>query len=73
MRGPGQANWDISMFKEFRFMERYKAQIRAEALNAFNTPYFRAPGTTYGTGSFGVISQQANFPRYLQLGFRVQF
>lgn len=35
-RGPGQANWDISLFKEFSFFERLHAQFRAEALNAFS-------------------------------------
>jgi hypothetical protein len=72
-RGPGQANWDVSLFKDFRFMERITAQFRAEALNIFNTPQFRAPNASFGGSSFGVISQQANFPRYLQMGFRLQF
>lgn len=72
-RGPGQANWDLSLFKDFRFAERITAQFRAEALNIFNTPQFRAPNVSFGSSSFGVIAQQANFPRYLQLGFRLQF
>lgn len=72
-RGPGQANWDVSLFKEFKLRETVNAQFRAEALNVFNTPQFRAPNTSFGSASFGVITQQANFPRYIQLGFRVFF
>ena len=72
-RGPGQANWDISLFKDVQFLERLRGQFRAEALNVFNTPQFRAPNTSFGSSAFGFITQQANFPRYIQLGFRMQF
>lgn len=73
MRGPGLHNWDISLFKTFTFAEKYKAQFRAEAVNAFNTPLFNSPNTTFGSGAFGQISQQANFPRMYQLGLRFFF
>jgi trimeric autotransporter adhesin len=72
-RGPGQANWDVSIFKDFKVMERFTGQFRAEALNLFNTPQFRAPNASFGSSTFGAISQQANFPRYMQLGIRLQF
>jgi hypothetical protein len=73
MRGPGLHNWDISVFKTFTIAEKYKAQFRAEAVNAFNTPLFNSPNTTFGSGAFGQISQQANFPRMYQLGLRFFF
>jgi hypothetical protein len=73
MRGPGMANWDMSVFKTFAITEVFKAQFRAEALNAMNTPLFRAPNTAFGNGAFGKITQQANFPRMLQLGLRLYF
>jgi hypothetical protein len=72
-RGPGQVNWDMSVFKNFAITERFKAQFRAEALNAMNTPWFRAPNTLVGNGSFGRITSQGNFPRMLQLGLRLFF
>ena len=72
-RGPGQVNWDISVFKTVAVYERFKAQFRAEALNAMNTPYFRAPNTAFGNGAFGRVTSQANFPRMLQLGLRLYF
>jgi hypothetical protein len=73
MRGPGQANWDVSLFKAFRITEALRAQFRAEALNAFNTPMFAAPNVSYGSGSFGRITSQVNFSRMMQLGIRVYF
>ena len=73
MRGPGQANWDLSIFKTFAIAERFKGQFRAEALNAFNTPMFAAPNTSLGSGSFGKITSQVNFARMMQLGIRLYF
>jgi hypothetical protein len=73
MRGPGQANWDASIFKSIRFTETFRGQFRAEALNAFNTPMFAAPNTSFGSGSFGKITSQVNFARMMQLGLRLFF
>lgn len=75
VRGPGQKNWDLSVFKNFPISERVKAQFRAEALNAFNSPLFHTPDTNLsdGAGAFGVINTQDNFARQLQLAIRVTF
>jgi hypothetical protein len=79
--GPGMANWDISLFKTVSIRERFKAQFRAEALNAFNTPDFANPNTQFlgvdktgnPVGNFGKLLYQANLPRELQLGIRLYF
>ena len=73
MRGPGQANWDLSVFKNVVIGERLKAQFRCEALNAFNTPLFYGPSVAFGSSSFGKITSQANFSRQLQLAMRFSF
>ncbi len=70
VRGPGQVNWDASVFKTFAIGERLKAQFRAEALNIMNTPMFYAPNTSFTNSAFGVVSSQANFSRMIQLGVR---
>ncbi len=72
--GPGLFNIDFSVFKSFTIRERIKAQFRAEALNATNTPLFGNPGTTLTSPStFGVITSQINYPRLVQLGLRFTF
>jgi len=73
MRGPGQANWDISVFKNVVIRETLKAQFRCEALNAFNTPLFYGPNVSFGSSAFGKITSQANFSRQLQLALRFSF
>ncbi|MEP6538826.1 MAG: TonB-dependent receptor, partial [Bryobacteraceae bacterium] len=73
MRGPGQANWDLSLFKSVTIIERLKAQFRLEALNAMNTPLFSGPNSSFGTSAFGQITSQANTARQLQLGLRFQW
>ncbi len=73
LRGPGFENWDISLFKSVPVRDRATVQFRAQAFNAFNTPYFAGPNTAFGSANFGRITTQANFPRYLQLGLRIAF
>jgi hypothetical protein len=45
LRGPGLANVDLGLFREFAISERFKLQVRAEAFNFTNTPHFANPGT----------------------------
>jgi hypothetical protein len=73
VRGPGLFNWDVSLNKGFVIRERYKAQFRAEALNATNTVYFANPVTSINSATFGQITSQINNPRMIQLGIRVNF
>lgn len=70
MRGPGQVNFDLSVFKTFSVGERLKAQFRAESMNVTNTPMFYGPNTTLTNPQFGKITSQANFSRLVQLGVR---
>jgi hypothetical protein len=73
MRGPGQVNWDMSLFKNFAIKEKLKSQFRFEALNALNTPLFYGPNVAYGNASFGKITSQANFSRQLEMALRFSF
>ena len=45
LRGPGVANFDLGLFRQFSATEKIKLQFRAEAFNATNTPHFNNPGT----------------------------
>ena len=68
IRGPGQANCDFSVFKSYTIREDFKAQFRFEVFNLTNTPLFDNLNTTFGSSSFGQITNQANYPRIVQLG-----
>jgi hypothetical protein len=49
-RDSGFKNWDLSVFKNFTFKERYGAQFRVEVFNVLNHPLFANP---YDSSSFG--------------------
>ena len=71
--GPGYVNSDLSLNKTFNLGERFKAQFRAEALNAFNTPQFNGPSLAFDSSSAGKITGTLGFPRLVQLGGRLTF
>ena len=55
--GPGLQMWDLSLFKQFKFTERYQLQFRAEFFNAFNHPNFGNPNANISSpGGFGKVS-----------------
>jgi hypothetical protein len=69
---PGFWNWDVSLFKNFRFTERRVLQFRAEFFDALNQVRFDPPQMDTGSAFFGQI-QSAESPRILQIGLRFQF
>ncbi len=74
VRNPGQRNFDLSAFKNFRFGEdRLNVQFRVEAFNAFNTTQFGAPGSQVGSANIGVISGTAVGARQVQLALKLLF
>ena len=73
VRSDKTQNVDLSLHKEVRINERFGLQIRGEAFNLTNTPVFAPPGTTYGSGTFGIVSSQANQPRIVQLALKLKF
>ena len=56
IRGDGYNNWNLSLFKNFRFKERWRLQLRAEAIDAMNHPMFATPNTTPTSTAFGTVS-----------------
>ena len=73
-RQPGQDNANLSVFKEFqlsRLREGAHMEFRLETYNAFNHPQFGGPNTSLNSGSFGVITTQANQPRQAQAVLKI--
>ena len=70
---------NLSITKNFNISETKRFQIRAEALNAFNHPYFGAgmglnPGTAASpNNAFGLVTTQRNNPRDIQFGAKFIF
>jgi hypothetical protein len=55
----------------FALVGRARLQARVEAFNAFNRVQFSGPNTSVTSGSFGVVSGQANTPHQLQFGIKL--
>lgn len=70
---------NLSVTKNFKMGESRRLQLRAEALNAFNHPYFGAgmglnPGTAAApNAAFGLVTTQRNNPRDIQFGAKFIF
>jgi hypothetical protein len=70
--GPGLANWDFGLYKNFRLSERFRLQFRSEFYNALNHPYFGYPNMTIGSGTVGMITS-AGDPRDIQASLKLEF
>ncbi|SEB39035.1 Carboxypeptidase regulatory-like domain-containing protein [Terriglobus roseus] len=86
IKGPGFANVNFSMSKDFAIFERLKLQLRGEAFNLFNHANLGNPNSTlpsattagafnFSGSNFGTISQMASGyqPRTLQLAGKINF
>jgi hypothetical protein len=80
LRLPGINNWDISVYREIRLMERTRLQLRFESYNTFNHSQFSSLTTT---ARFNAQGQQvdalflepsaARSPRRVQLAMRLNW
>ena len=55
MRGPGQRNLDLSLFRTFKLPRTVDLQFRAEGFNIINTPHFSNPNGNVNSSNFGKI------------------
>ena len=73
LRTPGIANFDMSLFKNFKIQDWATLNFRVEAFNLFNRVQFGNPDTGLGDGTFGWITSTLNNPRLLQFSGRITF
>jgi hypothetical protein len=66
-------NVDFSLAKYFHITERWRAQLRGDFFNLFNTPQFGALGRFLSGGDFGKANDTMNSPRNVQLGLKIDF
>jgi hypothetical protein len=72
-RGPGFQNYDLSLSKGFRILEKQTLKTRVDAFNAFNIASYGNPNTRIGSNTFGAIGSTISSPRQLQLSLVYQF
>jgi hypothetical protein len=72
VRGPGIANIDLSLFKNFPIGESKRIQFRAECFNIANHPNFALPQNDIASPEFGQILE-AGTPRLFQLALKFVF
>ena len=73
MTGPGKFNTDFSIGETVRvggLREEAVLAFRTEFYNALNHPQFSNSGTTLGTATFGVITQNSVAPRLIQFAVK---
>jgi hypothetical protein len=76
-RNTGRTDWgrnlDLSLFRQFPFMETRRLEFRADAFNSTNTPVFAAPSTDMNDPAFGQVTMTRNTERLLQLALKIIF
>lgn len=64
-------NENISLAKTFQIRESIRIDLRGEAFNLFNRVIFGTGSTSLNAGNFGIVTNQANDPRQMQVGLKV--
>jgi outer membrane receptor protein involved in Fe transport len=74
LRGPGFANVDFGLFKDFRGLKgSHKIQFRSEVFNLFNRQNLANPDANLSSPSFGRITNTVGDPRVIQLALKYVF
>lgn len=71
--GPGYQNVDLSLFKNFRFKESMRLQLRWEVFNVLNRPNFQIPQFLLGSSDQGRLRQTSGEAREMQFAARFSF
>lgn len=71
--GPPFSDLDFALLKDFSLTERFKLQFRAETYNTLNHASFGYPGTTFSTGTYGVLTSTSNNNRDIQFALKLLF
>lgn len=70
---PGHWNVDMSLARRFAVIGRSSLQVRLDAFNLFNHPYFGFPDAAIGSPTVGRITSTVGDNRTLQLALKLEF
>jgi hypothetical protein len=73
LRNPAYFNQDLSLRRTFHVNRRLRLKLGVAAFNVFNNVVFGGIGTNITSANFGMVSNQANAPRQVQLTARIEF
>jgi hypothetical protein len=73
LAGPAVRNVDFITYKDFKFLERFSLQFRAEFFNIFNHTNFGLPSNNVQASSFGQITSTSTSSRQIQFALKLQF
>lgn len=65
--------FDVGVSKNFKIREGMKLQVRVEAINLLNSPYFSGLNLDPTSASFGLANTQRQPPRDIQIGGKFSF
>jgi len=72
-RTPWILNENLTVSKKFTVGERVRATLRWESFNLLNRTRWGGPNSTITAATFGLIRNQANTPRQMQIALKVDF
>jgi hypothetical protein len=73
VRGDGQSDWNLSLFKSVPIKERMRLELRMEGYDMMNHPNLSDPNTTVTSSAFGTVTSQAGLSREFQGAVRLTF
>ncbi|MCC6585653.1 MAG: TonB-dependent receptor [Bryobacterales bacterium] len=71
VRSPWGLSENVSLAKTFQITESMRIDLRGEAFNLLNRTIFGTGSTNLNAGTFGIVQDQANTPRQMQVGLKV--
>jgi hypothetical protein len=72
-RTPWVLNENVTLGKNVNLSERVRFTLRLEGFNIFNRVRWGSPNNTWTSPQFGLVRSQANAPRRMQIGLKLQF
>jgi carboxypeptidase family protein/TonB-dependent receptor-like protein len=73
LRGDYMNQLDLSLQRRFGLFRQTRLEVRVDAINALNNVQWDQPSTSATSSNFGVVTQQWNTPRWLQVQGRISF